>query len=230
MIVLSTLYASLLTRMTKMTKVANNLQNRQRYGDQSHTQRSLGSFIPELSNFKVLLFGILIGIFATSLVVFMFSTTAITLKIPTNITKTSVKNTENSNSEPVATPVQLEPVAAIQEPRFDFYTELTKNTPDSNTNTAASPPNMNNNDLKSTPKPINGYVVQVGSFKKNTDADSLKAKLTLNGFNAKIEPMRLLDGEIRHKGILGPFKTEKHAQLLQQKLKALEIDSIRTAV
>jgi Cell division protein len=84
--------------------------------------------------------------------------------------------------------------------------------------------------LKSAPKPINGYVVQIGSFKKNTDADAVKAKLTLNGFNAKIEPIKLLDGEVRHKVILGPFKTEKQAQLMQQQLKTLKIDSIRAAI
>ena len=69
------------------------------------------------TNIGSMLFGILIGIFFTSLTVFMLSTSNITLKIPG--TKTIV--------EPMAL-VTPEPTTLQQkEPRFDFYTELTKN-------------------------------------------------------------------------------------------------------
>lgn len=192
-----------LARMTHMAKTTNK-------------KARGGKNLPKSPNWGSLLFGILIGVFATGLIVFMFSTSDITLKIPTGKTK----NKSDPGTIVQNTP-QPDPVVA-QEPRFDFYTELTKNTPD------PSPlqPVKEDSDLKSTPKAINGYLVQAGPFKRNADADAIKATLTLNGFAAKVEPIKLRDGEVRHRVMLGPYPTEKNAQLLQQKLKSLEIDSV----
>lgn len=164
------------------------------------------------TNIGSMLFGILIGIFFTSLTVFMLSTSNITLKIPG--TKTIVEPMALVTPEP--TPLQQ------KEPRFDFYTELTKNIEPVSINS----PNQNDTDLKSATKPINGYLLQIGLFKKNSSADGLKAKLTLDGFNTKIERIKLLDGEIRYRLTLGPYKTENQAKILQQRLKALEIECL----
>ena len=208
--------------MTQMTKVTNNYQNKPRY-NQKASNSSRNSFLPKLPNFGALMFGILIGVFSTSLVVFLFSPTAITLKIPTNGSEPSQQVAINNTQSQLAT----EPVIAIQEPRFDFYSELTKNIPDSNPAPVNSTPaNIASSDLKFAPKPIDSYIVQAGIFRKNAEADAVKAQLTLNGFSAKIEPIKLSDGEIRHKIIMGPFKTEKQAQILQQQLKLIEIESI----
>jgi cell division protein FtsN len=163
------------------------------------------------TNIGAVMFGILIGIFFTSLAVFMFSTSEIKLKIPG--TKTTL-----TTPQPTA---PAEPIA-LQEPRFDFYTELTKNNTEiiPNNSTQAQP------DLKNPIKTINGYLLQIGSYKKNSAADGLKAKLTLNGFDAKIERVKLLDGELRYRLMLGPFKTEKQAKAMQQQLKFLDVDSL----
>lgn len=162
------------------------------------------------TNIGAVMFGILIGIFFTSLAVFTFSTSEITLKIP--------------GTKPRLTAINTTPVTpiAVQEPRFDFYTELTKN----NTETVPNSPVQTDTDLKSPPKAINGYLLQIGSYKKNIAADGLKAKLTLNGFDAKIERLKLLDGEIRYRLMLGPYKTEKQAKALQQQLKSLDVESL----
>lgn len=157
-----------------------------------------------------LLFGMLIGIFITSLIVFMFSTSDITLKIPTG-RKQVISDTLASKDTN-----QTEVVQQQQEPRFDFYTELAKNTPSS-----TPPP-----DLKSTTKTINGYVVQAGLFKKGSDADALKAKLTLSGYEAKIEKFRQRDGELWHRVVLGPYKNENVAKVLITRLKKLEVDAV----
>jgi cell division protein FtsN len=161
------------------------------------------------TNIRATLFGILIGVFFTSLTVFMCSTSDITLKIP------GIKLRES-----VTTTVNAEPVA-LQEPRFDFYTELAKNDPE----IAPNSPIKTNTDLKSPTKTINGYLLQIGSFKKNVAADGLKARLTLNGFDAKIERLKLLNGEIRYRLMLGPYKTEKQAKALQRQLQVLDIES-----
>lgn len=163
------------------------------------------------TNIGAVMFGILIGIFFTSLAVFTFSTSEITLKIP--------------GTKPKLTAISITPKEPItlQEPRFDFYTELTKNS----TETTPTPtPVQTNTDLKSPIKAINGYLLQIGSYKKNIAADGLKAKLTLNGFDAKIERLKLLDGEIRYRLMLGPYKTEKQAKALQQQLKSLDVESL----
>jgi len=162
------------------------------------------------TNISAVMFGILIGIFFTSLAVFMFSTSEIKLKIPG--TKTKLVTTIAMPAEPIA----------LQEPRFDFYTELTKN----NAETISTPSIQMATDLKSPTKAIDGYLLQIGSYKKNIAADGLKAKLTLNGFDAKIERLKLLDGEIRYRLMLGPYKNEKQAKVMQQQLKSLDVESL----
>ncbi len=162
------------------------------------------------TNIGAILFGVLIGVFFTSLAVFMLSTSDIILKIPG--TKVKLESTMLEVAEPIA----------LQEPRFDFYTELTKNSIEATPNNTG----QNEDDLKFPKKTINGYLLQIGSFKKNVAADGLKAKLTLNGFNAKIEQIKLLDGEIRYRLMLGPYKTEQQAKVLQKQLKFLDVESL----
>jgi cell division protein FtsN len=167
------------------------------------------------TNIGAVLFGILIGIFFTSLAVFTFSTSEITLKIPGTKTRLAA-----ATATPAAEPI------ALQEPRFDFYTELTKNATEATPATIPNNPNPAATDLKTSIKAINGYLLQIGSYKKNIAADGLKAKLTLNGFDAKIERLKLLDGEIRYRLMLGPYKTEKQAKGMQQQLKSLDVESL----
>lgn len=166
---------------------------------------SISKFIPRIPNFSTLLFGILIGIFASCLTLFMFATSDIKLKIPA-VRLAKAKTIVEEKHTQVA--------VQAREPRFDFYTELAKNEPT---------PVL---DLKSKPKTIHCYLVQVGSFRKIADADALKAKLTLNGYAAKIEPVKQRDGEVWQRVLIGTFKTEQHAKSLQQQLKTLEIESI----
>lgn len=172
---------------------------------QKRTRFSMSRFIPTIPNFSTLLFGILIGIFASCLTLFMFATSDITLKIPA-IRLAKAKPTVEAKPTEIA--------VKEREPRFDFYTELAKNEPT---------PVL---DLKSKPKTIHGYLVQVGSYRKVADADALKAKLTLNGYAAKIEPVKQRDGEIWQRVLIGTFKNEQHAKALQQQLKTIDIDSI----
>lgn len=161
------------------------------------------------SSARTLLLGILIGVFSTCMFVFMFSTSNVTLRIaPRKKNSESAKllNTEKQNQN------------AVQEPRFDFYTELVQ----TNSETAT-------NNLTSAPKAINGYLLQAGCFKRNADADSIKAKLMLNGYTARIETSKDSSGEVCNRVILGVFKTEQNAKTMQKQLKALAIDSALVA-
>src|SRR5690242_3871397 len=101
-----------------------------------HTKAAPRRKIPNLGS---LFFGVLIGIFASCLTVFMFATSDITLRIPT------------VGAPKSRAPAPKTPEHAMQETRYEFYTELTKN------NDAAP-------DLKSAAKTIQGYIVQAGAY------------------------------------------------------------------
>lgn len=160
-------------------------------------------------SWNAIFFGFLLGVFVTCLSVFMFSTNDITLKIPTGSHKPQRIAQANV---PIAEPAK--PVApTVQEPRYDFYTELAK----SDVEPAS--------DLKTREPTINGYVVQAGAFKKANDADALRAKLTLNGFTPKLDRIAKSNGDAVHRVLLGTFKNEQNAKKLQQQLKTAGIDS-----
>lgn len=163
------------------------------------------------TNTSALLLGILVGVFSTCMIVLIFSTSNITLKMPSNKSKTEKTNKLVAGN--LTTP------KAIQEPHFDFYTELAKTNSDTVAVTVSSA------DLKSTEKPIARYIVQAGCFKKITDADAIKAKLMLNGYAAKIEMIKGRDGASCNQVMLGTFKTEKNAKTIQKQLKDIEVNS-----
>ena len=102
---------------------------------QQRAKVSISKFIPKIPNLSTLLFGVLIGIFASCLTLFMFATSDIKLKIPA---------IRLAKARPVAAEKCTEIAVKEHEPRFDFYTELAKSEPT---------PVL---DLKSKPKTIHG--------------------------------------------------------------------------
>lgn len=83
----------------------------------------------------------------------------------------------------------------------------------------------------STPAPASavastgGYVLQVGAFPSASDADSMKAKLALQGFTAQVQTVTL-DGQTWNRVRLGPFASATQLQDVQQRLTAAGIHSI----
>lgn len=67
------------------------------------------------------------------------------------------------------------------------------------------------------------YILQAGIFQELTLADELKAKLTLQGFNTRIQKVQTQEGQTWFRVTLGPFASESNA--LQQK-KRLENQKI----
>jgi len=117
---------------------------------------------------------------------------------------TSTENSDNSGNKP----------------RFDFYTLLRESevivpdTPDTD-NTATQ--SVNSNDT---------FLLQVGSFKSNSDADSLRARLLLLNLNAKIEKVSPRKNEIWHRVIVGPFSDRSELANARGKLASNGIDSL----
>jgi cell division protein FtsN len=188
---------------------------------------SITKYIPKVPNLGAIVLGVVGGIGLTSFVFYMFSTSSITLQIPVP-TSTPAELTVASNATEVkANAKHSDTNTAVastkHEPRFDFYTELTKSSHDTN---QEKPAKLATLDLKSATKPINAYLVQAGVFSKRSEADALKAKLTLNGLEAKIEISKQEGGSFLHRVILGPFKTEASANEHKQILKSFEVDEV----
>lgn len=70
-----------------------------------------------------------------------------------------------------------------------------------------------------------GYVLQVGAFPNASDADTMKAKLALQGFTAQVQTVTL-DGQVWNRVRLGPFASATQLQDVQQRLTAAGIHSV----
>ena len=94
----------------------------------------------------------------------------------------------------LASPLSIEEEAG---PRFDFYTVLPNQELVLN-------PNIEPADLQSGAASSTQYLLQVGSFRQEADADRRRGELALLGLNARIEPS---DGSNGHwyRVYLGPF-------------------------
>ncbi len=106
-----------------------------------------------------------------------------------------------------------------KKPRFDFYTLLRESevivpdTPDTNPSTQSA----NSNDV---------FLLQVGSFKSNRDADSLRARLLLLNLDAKIEKVSPRKNETWHRVIVGPIIDRSELADARGKLASNGIDSL----
>ena len=106
-----------------------------------------------------------------------------------------------------------------KKPRFDFYTLLRESevivpdTPDTNPSTQSA----NSNDV---------FLLQVGSFKSNRDADSLRARLLLLNLDAKIEKVSPRKNETWHRVIVGPFSDRSELADARGRLASNGIDSL----
>ena len=114
---------------------------------------------------------------------------------------------------------QREPVTKRQ---FDFYTLLPELEVVVDDNTPKKTDTKNND---STPKKSGNYVLQVGSFKSNEEADSLKAQLALIGVVTNIEVVNV-NGNKWHRVRIGPSQNLGQLEATQKKLRAENIDAI----
>ena len=111
-------------------------------------------------------------------------------------------------------------------PRFDFYTILPE------VEVVVPEEELQEKPSQAAPQaaqsgPSNTYVLQVGSFRKAQDADGLRAKLILQGFDAHIERVNIRNQDW-YRVRLGPFNdlrrlNEVRARLKEQRTEALLI-------
>lgn len=85
-------------------------------------------------------------------------------------------------------------------PRFDFYKLLQE----SEVIVPATEPARTSETGAAPTKPVE-YVLQVGSFASQADADRLRAQLIMLNLDARLEQVSIRNGEIWHRVMVGPF-------------------------
>lgn len=70
-----------------------------------------------------------------------------------------------------------------------------------------------------------GYLLQVGAFPDPADADSLKARLALQGFVANVQTVKV-GGQTYHRVRLGPFQSATALEATKQRLAGAGISAI----
>jgi cell division protein FtsN len=96
--------------------------------------------------------------------------------------------TRNGKSDSVV------PATAPEKPRFDFYKIL----PGAEEAKVAKAP-------ETQTKPVDRLWLQAGAFANQTEAENLKARLALSGWEASVQAATLPDKSVRYRVRLGPY-------------------------
>ena len=70
------------------------------------------------------------------------------------------------------------------------------------------------------------YLLQVGSFRKSTDADAYKAKLAFLGIESKVQTVTIDNKDTWHRVQVGPLIGRKKADAVKNQLEKNKIDSL----
>lgn len=122
------------------------------------------------------------------------------------LTDVEVPETDGTPIETkVAKPVEPEPEPSNPKPRFDFYKLLRE----SEVIVPATEPNESQTDSSQRETANRDeFILQVGSFRRATEADSLRAQLLLLNLDAYTEQVTLNNDETWHRVIVGPFSNQ----------------------
>lgn len=144
-----------------------------------------------------LLVGVLLGI-AASLSVVMFIKGG---ESPfENKASTHKEKPHGDDKDTSALPTAEGPVKDDEKTRFDFYTIL----PGSESQVTAEEESKLK-EAEPAPTVQNTYYLQVGAFQTETEADNMKAKLALQGFEALVQTASIPDKGTWHRVRVGPL-------------------------
>ena len=108
----------------------------------------------------------------------------------------SKKLSENKTSEETIPPSEESPSSPNSDNKFDFYTILPE------TESTVTEKEIQESTL--TVKKDN-YFLQVGAFQNEADADNMKAKLALQGFEAVVQTASIPEKGVWHRVRVGPL-------------------------
>jgi cell division protein FtsN len=126
--------------------------------------------------------------------------------------------TDDQTVEKRPTPRIVRPDELVKELQLDFYEIF----PNSEVPVVEEYTGENS---KITPEKDYVYILQVGSFRRATDADSLRARLLLLGMDAYTKPGEVR-GEFWHRVLVGPLTTRLELNRTQDKLAEEGIEAI----
>ncbi|MDZ4218563.1 MAG: SPOR domain-containing protein [Methylobacter sp.] len=118
-------------------------------------------------------------------------------------------------------PISDTPASGDDKPRFEFYKVLTDK---QDTGTAAKPADKPQPESKPAADHAAQYL-QAGSFSSADDAERLKARLALQGFEADIQTVTLPEKGVWHRVRLGPYKNAAETDKARAALKQNGIDA-----
>lgn len=155
-----------------------------------------------------LIAGLLIGVFATALIILSITTTeTVQVKKETEIKTPSAKSR-----------YQAVPAEESQENDFSYHEELRTKTvevPEEETGTSKA--------TDSTRR----FIMQCGSFKKQASAETLKAQIAMNGFTANIKATKEKSGTVWYRVSLGPYSSKRDAERERHQLERNNINNCR---
>ena len=122
-------------------------------------------------------------------------------------TKTPEKNVEQQKVK----------VEQVPKPKLDFYTVLPK--------IERIIPDPVSPEIKDEEKKEGrvSYVLQAASYESFNDADRLKARLTINGFDATVQKVTIEDKGVYFRVRLGPYSSKRKLKNVKQQLEEMGI-------
>ena len=109
------------------------------------------------------------------------------------------------------------------EPTFDFYTllpemEVVVNEGKNNKKTIVTSPPQPQPKVTNNKKAVDkvSYLIQVGSFKKVTDADGFRARLAFLGIESKVQTVTIDNKDTWHRVQVGPVSGRDKADSIQK--------------
>jgi cell division protein FtsN len=113
-------------------------------------------------------------------------------------------------------------VTKADKPKFDFYKIL----PGSEEPVSEKELNEAGKAAKGQPEATKGvYFIQAGSFQNPADADNLKAKIAILGFESSVEPTVLPEKGTWYRVRLGPYTTLEELNRVRRTLSQSGIDA-----
>jgi cell division protein FtsN len=167
--------------------------------DYKPKQKKAGSGKPFLSGF---LFGFLLGVIAS---------VALTMYLKGDTSPFEDKKINAPKIEALPQADDANPDATKPEDDLDFYTILPE------TESTVTVKEINDADITIKKE---SYFLQVGSFKKEADADNLKAKLALQGFEAIVQTADIPNKGTWHRVRVGPLNNINSINKMRNQLTA----------
>lgn len=158
--------------------------------------------------------------FITGLCIGLFIAFVVYLKMPHQADQQSNSAATDESSVSVTDDGGTE-----DKPKFDFYTIL----PEREVKVPEWEPPEIKHDSKtpeSTKSAIGAYVFQVGSFQQYSDADSVKARLTMLGFPVEIQRVVINGQKVWFRVRVGPYDDQDKLNSVRQRLSQNNMDYI----